>query len=206
MKNPWETIELTDYENHMKLDSVMQLQALNKMMKEQFYQYTVKSIMILGVAGGNGLEHINPQIFDKAIGIDINPNYLIECTKRYPQLKEVLDLLCVDLTKDITILPYADLVIADLLIEYIGYSCFQKTIQQIKPQYVSCIIQINTDKGFVSDSPYRQAFEHLEGVHHQMGEQKLIKEMVNINYSLVFKILNEMPNGKKLLRLDFKRK
>lgn len=34
MKNPWETIKLSDYENHMKLDSVMQLQAMNNMMKK----------------------------------------------------------------------------------------------------------------------------------------------------------------------------
>ena len=34
MKNPWEEIPLADYENHMKLDSVMQLQAMNEMMKE----------------------------------------------------------------------------------------------------------------------------------------------------------------------------
>ena len=31
MKNPWKEIPLTDYESHMKLDSVMQLQAMNKM-------------------------------------------------------------------------------------------------------------------------------------------------------------------------------
>ena len=36
MNNPWEDIRLDDYENHMKLDSVMQLQTMNKMMKEQF--------------------------------------------------------------------------------------------------------------------------------------------------------------------------
>ena len=35
-KNPWEEISLSDYENHMKLDSVMQLQAMNEMMKDQF--------------------------------------------------------------------------------------------------------------------------------------------------------------------------
>jgi hypothetical protein len=29
MTNPWEEIPLSDYENHMKLDSVMQLQAMN---------------------------------------------------------------------------------------------------------------------------------------------------------------------------------
>lgn len=36
MKNPWEEIPLDAYENHMKLDSVMQLQAMNEMMKGQF--------------------------------------------------------------------------------------------------------------------------------------------------------------------------
>ena len=34
MKNPWENISLDDYENHMSLDSVMQLQAMNSIMKE----------------------------------------------------------------------------------------------------------------------------------------------------------------------------
>ena len=33
MLNPWEEILLDDYESHMQLDSVMQLQAMNKMMK-----------------------------------------------------------------------------------------------------------------------------------------------------------------------------
>ena len=42
----------------MKLDSVMQLQAMNEMMKNQFDSYPISSVMILGIAGGNGLEHI----------------------------------------------------------------------------------------------------------------------------------------------------
>ena len=58
MKNPWEEISLSDYENHMKLGSVMQLQAMNEMMKGQFNDYPVSSVIVLGVAGGNGLEHI----------------------------------------------------------------------------------------------------------------------------------------------------
>ena len=43
MKNPWEEISLADYENHMKLDSVMQLQAMNVMMKGQFDTYSVSN-------------------------------------------------------------------------------------------------------------------------------------------------------------------
>ena len=56
MNNPWEDISLSDYENHMSLGSVAQLQAMNKIMKDQFGDYPVTSAMVLGVAGGNGLE------------------------------------------------------------------------------------------------------------------------------------------------------
>ena len=53
--NPWNEIKLDDYENHMSLDSVNQLQTMNAMMKEQFEAYPVETSMVLGVAGGNGL-------------------------------------------------------------------------------------------------------------------------------------------------------
>ena len=43
----------------MILDSVMQLQAMNEMMKGQFEAYPITNVMILGIAGGNGLEHID---------------------------------------------------------------------------------------------------------------------------------------------------
>lgn len=43
MLNPWEEILLDDYESHMQLDSVMQLQAMNKMMKGQLGAYPVSS-------------------------------------------------------------------------------------------------------------------------------------------------------------------
>lgn len=204
MKNPWEEISLDDYENHMKLDSVQQLQTMNTMMKEQFFQYPVKSIMVLGIAGGNGLEHINSQ-FEKVYGVDINREYLGECRKRYPQLEGILELLCVDLMTDIQQLVHADLVVANLLVEYIGYECFQKVILKVKPQYASCIIQINTDSSFVSDSPYLHVFDDLDKVHHQMEEQPLIDAMKNIGYQVELQGEEPLPNGKKLVRLDFQK-
>ena len=35
MSNPWEEISLADYENHMSLDSVKQLQTMNLIMEEK---------------------------------------------------------------------------------------------------------------------------------------------------------------------------
>lgn len=203
MKNPWEGISLADYENHMKLDSVMQLQAMNQMMKVQFDTYLIFSVMILGIAGGNGLEHIQKGKFERVYGVDVNSSYLKEVIRRYPDLEGVLECLCINLNDETDKLPEADMVIANLLIEYIGYDCFQKTIQHVNPKYVSCIIQINIDDTWVSDSPYLHVFDGLEQVHHQMGEQELEKAMLEINYHVIRTLEHMLPNGKKLVQIDF---
>lgn len=204
MKNPWETIRLSDYENHMKLDSVMQLQAMNNMMKKQFDSYPVKTVMILGVAGGNGLEHIDSQKINKVYGVDINHEYLNICAVRYRNLKDVLECICTDLTSENITLPYADMIIANLLIEYIGYDCFRNIVEQVRPLYISCIIQVNTDDSFVSDSPYIHAFDNLNRVHHYIQKNELVNSMKRAGYDLTEKAEQILPNGKKLVQLDFK--
>ena len=205
MKNPWEEIPLTDYENHMKLGSVMQLQAMNEMMKGQFDAYPVTSVMIFGIAGGNGLEHIQKGKFEKVYGIDVNASYLKEVVRRYPELDGLLECLRIDLTDEADQLPKAEMVIANLLIEYIGYECFQKAIQHVKPKYVSCMIQINMEDHWVSDSPYLHVFDGLEQVHHQMEEHALENAMLEIDYHAIKTLEHLLPNGKKLVQMDFGR-
>ena len=203
MNNPWKDIKLSDYENHMALDSVQQLQALNQMMKGQLNNYDICSVMILGVAGGNGLEYIDDEKINKVYGVDINSEYLTATEKRYKNLSGVLECLCVDLNSEAEKLPQSEMVIANLLIEYIGYECFQKVVKATRPKYVSCIIQINEDESFVSDSPYLHAFDGLEDVHHQMEEQELKEVMNAIGYKSIETLEYQLPNGKKLVQLDF---
>lgn len=205
MKNPWEEIPLADYENHMKLDSVMQLQAMNEMMKGQFDTYPVSRVMIFGIAGGNGLEHVQKEKFEKVYGVDINSAYLREVVKRYPELDGLLECLRVNLIDETEKLPKADMIIANLLIEYIGYECFQKAVKQVNPKYVSCIIQINMEDNWVSDSPYLHVFDGLEQIHHQMEERALENAMAEIGYHAVRTLEHMLPNGKKLVQTDFRR-
>ena len=204
--NPWNEINLDDYENHMSLDSVHQLQTMNALMKEQFEAYPVETSMVLGVAGGNGLEHVRTDKYKTVYGVDINEEYLREVEKRYPQLEGVLKCLQIDLINEADKLTETQLVIANLLIEYIGYPAFQKAVSKIDPEYVSCVIQINTDTTqWVSDSPYLHAFDRLDEVHHQMEGSALEKAMKEIGYSLILNTLKDLPNGKALQRLDFKK-
>ncbi len=203
MNNPWKDINLSDYESHMALDSVWQLQAMNQMMKGQLNKYDIQSVMILGIAGGNGLEHVDVKKITKVYGVDINAEYLATTKERYKKLSGILECLCVDLNSETEKLPQANLLIANLLIEYIGYECFQKAVKVANPQYVSCIIQINMDDGFVSDSPYLHVFDGLERVHHHMAERELQNSMESIGYRLTETLEYLLPNGKKLVQLDF---
>ncbi|MCR4866750.1 MAG: GNAT family N-acetyltransferase [Lachnospiraceae bacterium] len=202
--NPWEDISLSDYENHMRLDSVRQLQTLNEMMKQQFELYDVSTCMVLGVAAGNGLEHVSKEKYQKVYGIDINKEYLKAVYERYPDLLGILECMCLDLTKDCDRLPHAEFVIADLLIEYIGYEAFLNAVKKIRPKYVSCIIQINIDmKNWVSDSPYLHCFDRLDDIHHSIEGNELSLAMEKIGYKERNRLVEELPNGKALMRLDY---
>jgi len=207
MANPWEEIDLYDYEKHMSLDSVQQLQTMNQMMKVQFSDYPVHTAMVLGVAGGNGLEHVSTEKYRTVYGIDINADYLEAVASRFRQLDGCLQCLRVDLLNETGLLPKSELIIANLLIEYIGYAAFQKTVLQVAPMYVSCVIQINTDeKAWVSDSPYLHTFDRLDEVHHQMEETGLDEAMKEIGYQRILETTASLPNGKALVRLDFQKK
>ena len=205
MNNPWEDIKLDDYENHMSMDSVKQLQTMNAIMKEQFEDYPVDTAMVLGIAGGNGLEHVRTEEYCKVYGVDINKDYLKAVSERYKNLSGVLECLQIDLINEKEKLPESQLVIANLLIEYIGYQAFQEAILKMKPEYVSCVIQINKDvHNWVSDSPYLHAFDRLDEVHCQMEEQGLKKAMEEIGYGVLMVKSYGLPNGKELFRMDFK--
>lgn len=205
MDNPWKKIKLSDYENHMRQKSVMQLQTLCGIIKRQLDTYSGSDVMVLGIAGGNGLEHIDREKYGTVYCVDINTEYLRETEKRYKNLGDSLKCLCADLTGDISGLPTAGLVIADLLIEYIGYDCFGRVIRQVYPEAVSCVIQINSGEEFVSYSPYAHCFEGLDGIHYQMDKKRLEMCMDSIGYASDKTAEYPLPNGKKLVMMDFVR-
>lgn len=206
MNHPWEEINLEHYEKHMSLDSVGQLQALNALMKEQFDSWPAHTAMVLGIAGGNGLEHVRKEKYRTVWGVDINEGWLRTAAERYPGLQGVLQCLCLDLSKDAEKLPKAELVLADLLVEYIGYDAFRQVIRQADPSWVSCVIQINTDTAaWVSDSPYLHDFDRLDEVHHQMEEKALTEAMKAIGYEEALRKALPLPNGKQLVRLDYRK-
>lgn len=207
MKNPWEDIKLDDYENHMNLDSVSQLPVLNTIINSQLNDYDTNSVCIFWIAGGNWLEHIDTNKYQKVYAIDINNKFLETAQKRFGNLIWwILECKKIDLTKDSDKLQNAELVIANLLIEYIGYHSFQKAIKVVNPKFVSCVIQVDTnEKSWLSYSPYVKTFEKLDEVHHKIDKENLINKMKDIDYDFLKNEWFDLPNGKRFIRLDFEK-
>jgi hypothetical protein len=203
MGNPWEEIPLQVYEEHMKSSEIFQLQTLNRIMKDQINGRPVKTLVILGIAGGNGLEHIDPAEVERVYGIDINANYLNSCRTRFAHLGSCLTLIRTDVADPAAELPEAELVIADLFIEYIGIGTFTTLIRKTMPQTVSCVIQESAGARFVSASPYQKWFDGLSAIHCEVDKGALTQGMRQAGYSLNSEEKFELPNGKKFIRLDF---
>ena len=203
--NPWKEIPLSDYENHMSLENVSQLQAVNAVMKEQFDMYPATTAMVLGVAGGNGLEHIDKEKYQKVFCVDINPLYIEQAKARHSDLEDVLEFYCLDLVYEAEKLPHADFMMANLVVEYLGYDAFRNVVNVVRPDYVSCVIQIDNDDSFISESPYAHSFDSLEEVHYQLEQSKLTDTLEKAGYHRRDMSEYPLPNGKSLVRIDFKR-
>lgn len=187
----------------MKSLTVYQIPVLNKIMKEQFNVMDGNTCTILGIAGGNGLEHIDPHQYSCIYGVDINASYLDACLDRFPNLKGILKCQCLDVTTDAGQLSKTDHLIANLFLEYIDQSVWEEILIHTQPKTVSCVIQINPTNTFVSDSSNCAVFDVLESIVHPMHEEELCACMSHKNFSLCYKEQIPLPNGKYFLRLDF---
>lgn len=204
MNNPWREVALSDYENHMSLSTVNQLQTLDAIMRTQFEAYPIKSVAILGVAGGNGLGNLVPlNNITTIYGVDINTHYLSASKERYPELASRYQTIHADINDDISSLPEVDLVVANLFIEYVGCDNFANEIKRMIPKFISCVIQIDPADSFVSESPYTDKLKTLDDVHSSVSPDELIDKLECIGYRSILRNNTSLPNGKVFMRLDF---
>jgi SAM-dependent methyltransferase len=117
--NPWSVVPAPDYERHMGPDGVDQLAPLSAIFQEQYLAAQPDRLLLLGCATGNGLEHVNPAVTQRIVGVDVNLQYLGIARQRYFHLGPRLELYCSDAEKFRSPPASFDLVHAALLFEYL---------------------------------------------------------------------------------------
>ena len=209
--NPWHNLPHDTYEKHMGHDDVRQLQTLSLIFKEQLElvaDLPKPIIAILGITGGNGLENVVQGRYKRIIGIDINAEYLNICRERYGYLPE-LELYRIDLMTDkdraVEVLSDTDMVSANLVVRHIHLDNFMDIAGRLKKPIISVTIQLDFGGQAVSHSGYEAAFAEIGLIRQECGEDDLTAAMHDAGYSQFGRAEYNMPNGKMLLRLDYKR-
>ena len=198
----WLSIPLEDYEGHMGSAAVRQLTILADLFKCALDQCRPESVAVLGVAGGNGLEHIDSAFTKKVVGVDINQRYLDEAQKRFGALSG-LELHCRDLRhlceQEFSLAPVT-LVHAALIFEHVGLGlALDNALSFVAPGgRFSAVLQLpSVEESGVASTMYasmqvlRQDFVLIEIVEFQrLLEQK--------GFRLVEQEERSLPAGKAL--------
>jgi len=144
MSNPWLSVPLADYEGHMDSPEVHQLGALSELFAEALAFCRPESVAVLGVAGGNGLHHVDRGITKRLVGLDVNPAYLEAVRSRYADTS--LELHCVDLAQHRVDLEPVRLVHAALVFEHAGVDlCLENALTLVAPGgALSVVLQLPT--------------------------------------------------------------
>lgn len=206
--HPWQAIPLSVYEAHMSDAEVGQLQRLRAITAEQLADHRPRSATVLGVAGGNGLDAVNPARFDEIVGIDLNAEYLEACEARYRgALGDRLHLIEARIDRSLR-LSETDLVIANLIVEYVGVDEFAAFagVNADRIGVLSVVVQRNDDEGFVSRTEYTSAFSGLASVSSDVDAGRLVEALDAVGFTEIGAVDHPLPNRKTLVRRDFRRR
>lgn len=129
MRNPWKDIPLADYEGHMA--QVAQAQLLADVFGEVLKEYSPRSIGVIGCAGGNGFEKVDPQVTRRVVGVDINRDYVDQARIRFCCRIPALELYVADIQTDNPVLLPVDVVFAALVFEYVDVAAALNTIRSM---------------------------------------------------------------------------
>lgn len=119
MNNPWLDIPLDDYEGHMALPQVAQARLLADIFNGMLEQHRPRSVAILGCAGGNGFECISPDVTERVVAVDINPDYVERLRARYMSRIPGLEFVVGDVQASVVAFRPVELVFAGLILEYL---------------------------------------------------------------------------------------
>ncbi|NCB64490.1 MAG: DUF1565 domain-containing protein [Clostridia bacterium] len=139
---------------------------------------------------------------DRVVGVDVNQDYLDACKQRHAHLGDKLATVRADLTKPCPELGTAELLIADLFIEYIGIVAFVARVKECAPKTLCCVIQKNVSAAFVSTSPYMQALSGIGALHRDIEETELVSALAEIGYMVVHREEVPLKNGKMFVGLE----
>ncbi len=151
--NPWAVVPAADYERHMGPQGADQLAPLSAIFEEVYAAAQPDRLLVLGCATGNGLEHVNPAVTKRIVGVDVNLQYLGIARQRFIGLGARLELYCSEAEKFRAAPGSFDLVHAALLFEYLHPEPLVRRIAEWLAPAGTCSVVLQLPGGAGPEAP-----------------------------------------------------
>jgi SAM-dependent methyltransferase len=197
--NPWLSVPAADYEGHMGSPGVRQLEFLSRVFGGLMREFEPESLVVLGCATGNGLEHIERGRVRKLVGLDINPEYLEICRKRHGDRIPEMELVCADFASFDLEAASIDFVHAALFFEYVDpASAVEKISRWLKPRgMLAVVLQLPHDSGGKVSETGFTSVKALEPAIRLVDPALLARLVREHGYSEVRSVRETLASGKE---------
>jgi hypothetical protein len=199
VSSPWLQIPIVDYEGHMSLASVAQSQMLAGVLQRAVAEFRPRSLAVLGAAGGNGLDCVDPGIVQRVVAVDFNPEYLTLCTKRYAGRFTQYEAVLHDLRDGPPSFEPVDLVYAGLVLEYLDCLAFVNYLPRLLSPggvFVAVLQLPSASLPEVSPSPF-VSLTRLEGAFQFVDPAALRAALVGRGFSCCEENVIRLASGKE---------
>lgn len=206
-RNPWHDIPADDYERHMAMETVRQLQALNRIFEDLLKKYEPRTLAVVGCATGNGFEHIQPALTRTIVGVDLNARYLEIVRDRYGESLPDLKLVCGDVLEISLEEGAYDLVHAGLIFEYVDPTLLLgRAASWLRPGgTLSAVLQLPSEtSGAVTETPY-ESLKRLEPFMRLVDTRRLSTDARRVGLNKIGSRDIGLPGGKRLRVMLFER-
>ena len=207
LSNPWLNIPLADYEGHMSLPTVGQAQMIADQFDRALKRGAPASVAVIGCAGGNGLDRIEPGTVERVVAVDLNPDYIEWTRARHARRLRGLEVLCADVQSETLTYGPVDFTYAALLFEYVDVPSTLKTLaRNSRPSAVlTTVLQLpHSTMPAVSSSPYGSLVS-LATVMTLVAPESLSRAAAEVGFAAAGSHMIELKSGKRFCVQNFTR-
>jgi len=206
MSSPWLDIPLNDYEGHMAHPGVGQSSVIAELFDHAIMRWAPSSIAIIGCAGGNGFNKINPEVVKRVVAVDLNPQYIEKTRVRHTRRLPGLELLCADVQSESLNYGPVDLTYAALLFEYVDIDSALRTLKRNSRlgAALTTVLQLpHAAMPSVSPSPYR-SLDCLASLMNLVAPEDLHSAARRAGFTSTDTAMVELASGKQFYVQNFK--
>lgn len=207
MENPWLDIPLADYEAHMALPEVGQAELLAATLQWALEHFRPRSLLVPGVAGGNGLDRVDTTIVERVVALDIHPGFLDLCTQRHGSRFTVYEAVLHDLDQGPPRIAPVEAIVAGLVLEYVEVPAFCTCLSAMLVPGGTFTVLLQRPAAHlpeVTPSPYTRLAGLARGFRF-VDPDALDALLVAAGFSRITMDHPGLPSGKRFFRAAYRR-